>query len=78
MRRAFAGCAHCTLMPSSVIRTHDYEPAKRRLPILFTTGRRYSYFAAPPEIADDLNAARSRGEFFNALILDHVSFAREA
>ena len=65
------------IMPSSVIRTYHYEPAQRRLQILFTTGRRYSYFAVPPEIVEDFSAASSKGEFFNRCIRDHFSFARE-
>ena len=64
-------------MPSSVIRAYDYEPAQRRLRILFTTGRRYSYYAVPPDVVDAMKAARSKGEFFNARIRDHFSFARE-
>ncbi len=64
-------------MPSSVIRAYHYEPARRRLQVVFTSGRRYSYFAVPPEVYRDLKAAPSKGEFFNLAIRDHFSFARE-
>jgi hypothetical protein len=65
-------------MPSSVIRAYHYEPAKRRLQVVFHSGRRYSYFAVPPEVYERLQQARSKGEFFNTAIRDHFSFAREA
>jgi lysyl-tRNA synthetase class 2 len=64
-------------MPSSVIRAFHYEPTRKRLQVVFTSGRRYSYFAVPPELYEQFKHAASKGEFFNAAIRDHFPYARE-
>jgi hypothetical protein len=61
-------------MPSSVIRAARYDPDRRVLDILFTTGRRYLYRDVPPEEADRFRAAFSKGRHFNAHIRDHYDF----
>ncbi|WP_294392459.1 KTSC domain-containing protein [uncultured Sphingomonas sp.] len=63
-------------MPSSVIRTHDYDPARRRLTITFQSGIRYAYRDVPAEVAAGLDDAASWGEYFNAAIRDHYGFER--
>lgn len=64
-------------MPSTVIRWFGYHPAKRRLEVLFTTGRRYSYHNVPAELAEAMRQSFSKGEFFNAHIRDRFRFTRE-
>lgn len=61
-------------MPSSVIRAFAYSVEARTLDILFTTGRRYRYHDVPPEAAEALRAAFSKGRHFNARIRDHYRF----
>ena len=63
-------------MPSSVIRTFHYDPAARRLEVLFVTGRRYVYQDVPPEVAEDFRRAFSKGEYFNAHIRDAYAYER--
>ncbi|MBO9376044.1 KTSC domain-containing protein [Sphingomonas histidinilytica] len=63
-------------MPSSVIRSFDYDAAARRLDIEFVTGRRYSYHDVPARIVAAMRAACSKGRFFNARIRDHFAFTR--
>lgn len=63
-------------MPSSVIRGFSYHPPERRLDIRFVSGRLYAYHEVPPEIAEGLRAAPSKGEYFNACIRDHYRFTR--
>lgn len=63
-------------MPSSVIRRWDYDPAAHRLDILFVSGKRYSYRAVPPRIAEGMRAATSKGNYFNRTIRDHFAFER--
>ena len=65
-------------MPSTVIRTFEYDPAEQRLDILFTTGRRYSYHAVPPDLFEAMKSAFSKGEFFNAHIRDRFRYSRHA
>jgi hypothetical protein len=61
-------------MPSSAIRSFDYREARRELLITFTTGRRYLYLGAPPEVVSKFTAAESKGRFFNLEIRDHYPY----
>jgi len=60
-------------MPSSVIKSFAYEAAERRLDIVFTSGRAYSYFDVPAETYAAMRASFSKGVFFNQHIRDHFS-----
>lgn len=55
-------------MPSSVIKSFDYDKTHARLRIVFTSGRVYDYVAVPPAVVDGLRDAPSKGVFFNAFI----------
>ena len=57
-------------MPSTVIRSIDYESALSRLSVTFTTGRIYDYFAVPQNIADAFRSSFSKGAYFNSNIRD--------
>jgi hypothetical protein len=61
-------------MPSSVIRSFDYDPAEHRLDIRFVSGRRYSYIAVPEREVDAMRRASSKGGFFNRRIRDRYAF----
>lgn len=61
-------------MPSTVIRNWVYDIESRRLAVEFTTGRRYAYLDVPPETADGLQTAFSKGRYFNARIRDAYDF----
>jgi lysyl-tRNA synthetase class 2 len=63
-------------MPSKVIRRFDYRANEKRLEIEFVTGRRYSYRDVPPETAEAMGRAFSKGEFFNAHIRDRFAYTR--
>lgn len=63
-------------MPSSVIRSFDYLAADRRLDVRFVSGRCYSYFDVPPELAARMRASFAKGEFFNANIRGRFRFER--
>ena len=65
-------------MPSQVIADHSYFPAENRLDIVFTTGRRYSYYGVPAAVANGMASAFSKGEFFNSQIRNHYFFRRDA
>jgi hypothetical protein len=64
-------------MPSTVIRFFRYDPEKKRLLVVFQTGRRYKYEGVPEEIFLGMKAAFSKGEFFNAHVRDRYPFTRE-
>ena len=61
-------------MPSTAIRHAYYASASRTLDLTFVTGRRYRYFAVPPEVAEGFARARSKGAYFNRRIRDRFAF----
>ncbi|MDB5708989.1 MAG: hypothetical protein JWL96_1059 [Sphingomonas bacterium] len=61
-------------MPSSVIRSFDYDPADQRLDIRFVSGRHYSYLAVPQREVEAMRRAFSKGGFFNRRIRDRYDF----
>jgi hypothetical protein len=63
-------------MPSTVIRSFVYEPARRELEITFQSGKRYAYERVPPEVYEAMRGAFSKGEFFNEHIRDRFDFRR--
>jgi hypothetical protein len=63
-------------MPSAVIRSFSYDPARAELFITFQSGRHYVYCEVPEEIFTAMKASFAKGEFFNSHIRDHYSFRR--
>lgn len=61
-------------MPSSVIRSFDYDVAAHRLDIRFVSGRHYSYLDVPEKEVAALRRAGSKGGFFNRRIRDHYRY----
>ena len=61
-------------MPSTVIRSHSYDPQTSELKITFVTGRRYVYDDVPQDVVDAFKAAFSRGTFFNQHIRDNYGY----
>ena len=64
-------------MPSTVIRSFAYNAPSKILTIMFTSGRRYSYYDVPPAIFDSMRGASSKGEFFNQHIRDRFRYTRD-
>jgi lysyl-tRNA synthetase class 2 len=64
-------------MPSSVIRSYRYDWRRRALNIVFQSKRSYTYWDVPIEIQVGLEAAPSKGEFFNRHIRDKYRFTRD-
>ena len=50
---------------STVIRGAWYLPERRRLELLFTSGRRYVYSEVPMTVANRFAEAQSKGRFYN-------------
>ena len=57
-------------MPSSVIRSIDYQLEHSRLTVTFNSGRIYEYYMVPPSLAASFRSAFSKGTFFNSKIRD--------
>jgi hypothetical protein len=64
-------------MPSTVIRSFQYDEASRTLLIIFQSGRRYRYLNVPAETVKDMRAAFAKGEFFNAQIRGRFAYKQE-
>jgi lysyl-tRNA synthetase class 2 len=64
-------------MPSTVIRSFNYDVDSRKLFIVFQSGLSYAYENVPAETYVAMKGSFSKGEFFNAHIRDHFSFVRE-
>ena len=65
-------------MPSSVIRSFDYDVTDHRLDIEFVSGRRYSYLGVPESEVDVMRRVASKGGFFNRRIRDRYDFVEHA
>ncbi len=63
-------------MPSSAIRSFDYDAGAHRLDIRFVGGRLYSYFDVPERVFAAMLKAASKGGYFNRCIRDHYRFER--
>ena len=63
-------------MPSTVIRSFEYDAETRELRVLFQSGRSYVYQQVPPETFDGMRRAFAKGEYFNAEIRDRFPFVR--
>ena len=57
-------------MPSTVIRSYDYDASKQQLLVVFRSGRRYLYEQVSDDTYTRLRGAFSKGEFFNKHIRD--------
>ena len=62
-------------MPSTVIRSFEYNKGSHALDIEFVTGRRYRYLNVPIRVAEEFQSAFSKGRFFNARIRDEYPCA---
>lgn len=64
-------------MPSSVIRSFNYDAQRRELLIVFQSGHRYLYQGVPPETVAGMRAAASHGDYFNTHIRENFTFVRD-
>lgn len=63
-------------MPSTVIQSFAYDEARNELTVRFTTDKVYVYSLVPPAVAAAMQAAFSKGEYFNAHVRDHYPFRK--
>ena len=63
-------------MPSSVVRSFEYDAGHCELLIYFQSGTRYIYSGVPKETYQAMKAAYAKGEFFNAAIRGRFPFRR--
>lgn len=63
-------------MPSTVIKSFEYDAGKRELLVVFRSGRRYVYFDVPDERFLAMKSAFSKGDYFNSHIRENYKFIR--
>ncbi|HSM96840.1 MAG TPA: KTSC domain-containing protein [Rhizomicrobium sp.] len=63
-------------MPSAVIQSYSYNAETKELSILFRSDGLYVYEDVPPDTFDALNAAYSKGEYFQSRIRSKYDFHR--
>ena len=63
-------------MPSTVIRSFDYNAANAVLTITFVSGSVYAYHKVPQDLADAFRAYREKGVFYNEQIKGKFRFER--
>lgn len=59
---------------SSNLQSIGYDDARQLLEVEFTSGNVYCYYGVPSSLYQELMAARSHGQFFNAHIRDRYPF----
>ena len=62
-------------MPSTAIRSFDYDPEADRLLVTFVTGRRYVYEDVPAYVVEAFRIAPSKGSYFNKHIRDRYDYS---
>jgi len=65
-------------MPSTAIRSFQYDFERSELVIVFQTNRSYTYLAVSPQTYTAMKASFAKGEFFNEHIRGKFSFRRNA
>lgn len=63
-------------MPSTVIRSFDYDPSSAMLTIRFVSGSVYVYHEVPASVYDQFRNFREKGIFYNQQIKGKFSFQR--
>ena len=64
-------------MPSSVIRSFEYDDDSQSLAVTFLSGRRYRYDRVPVETYRAMRRALSKGSFFNRQVRDRFPCTAE-
>ena len=63
-------------MPSTVIKSFEYDRRRASLAVTFQNGRRYRYDQVPPATFEAMRGAFSKGSFFNREIRDRFPCTR--
>jgi hypothetical protein len=63
-------------MPSSVIRSYQYNPELQRLRITYLSGAIYEYTGVPPKVYQAMKAYQSKGTFLNREIKGRYPFEK--
>jgi hypothetical protein len=55
-------------MPSTVVASFNYNPAKHILRIVYVSGKVYDYLNVPAGVYEEMKAAESKGTYLNLRI----------
>ncbi|MCU1263956.1 MAG: hypothetical protein JWM21_274 [Acidobacteria bacterium] len=71
-----SGAIRFKTLNSSMLRRVRYDPKKRFLDVVFSTGEKYRYKDVPPEEYSGLMDAKSHGKYMQMHIIDHYDVVR--
>jgi hypothetical protein len=63
-------------MPSTVIKSFQYDEASAVLTITFISGARYAYYEVPKAVFEQFGKYREKGVFYNQEIKGKYRFSR--
>jgi hypothetical protein len=63
-------------MPSTVIKSMSYNPATKRLRIVYVSGLVYEYKNVPQTVYAEMQTAFSKGTYLNQHIKGHYNFEK--
>jgi KTSC domain len=63
-------------MPSSVIASMQYDPAKQTLRVRFVSGLEYDYCEVPANIFRELKQSKMKGVYLNQKIKGHFPYKK--
>ena len=59
---------------SSMVAAFGYDASLQALVVLYNSGRAYHYLHVPPEVAQGLQQARSKGRYLLDHVIDHYPY----
>ena len=63
-------------MPSTVIRSYNYDMEKRRLRVVYLSGMVYDYLEVPESVYLEMKNAFAKGNFLNAHVKGKYEFEK--
>ena len=63
-------------MPSSVVKSFTYNPAKHILRVVYVSGKVYDYLDVPEDVYNEMKITGSKGTFLNFHIKDNYAFKK--
>ena len=63
-------------MPSTVIRSMEYDPEQQTLKIAYVSGQTYLYKDVPENVYQELKASRLKGRYLHFFIKDKYPFEK--
>jgi hypothetical protein len=63
-------------MPSTVVKTYEYNPDSKTLRVTYLSGNVYDYLEVPEKVYKLMKASVSKGRYLNKHIKGHYDFVQ--